>query len=213
MSPALDALQRCLDGLAPGLQQPDRLLLLLDEARAALASARVEHEGLVRRLAMHEEAFSSKWVGRTPLLGCNPHPHQTCVPRHAAMAAALPSRLATPITPLSPPFRGAHPPPPSPRTPHPDPPAIPSLPRMLPAVGSRERSGQDWQALLAARESEVVRLRAEVGRMRQALASSSEAHKHGGGQAGEVAALQAQLNQLSTAAMWVCLCTPHVYMQ
>ncbi|KAG2440958.1 hypothetical protein HXX76_003811 [Chlamydomonas incerta] len=60
------------------------------------------------------------------------------------------------------------------------------------SAASRAKTGQDWQALAADKETEVVRLRAEIGRMRQALSSTNTAHSS---QAEEVMALQAQLDQ------------------
>ncbi|GLI65490.1 hypothetical protein VaNZ11_009026 [Volvox africanus] len=60
------------------------------------------------------------------------------------------------------------------------------------AAATRQKTGQDWQTIASERETETVRLRAEINRMRQAIASSTQAH---GSQAEEIASLQAQLQE------------------
>jgi hypothetical protein len=46
--------------------------------------------------------------------------------------------------------------------------------RAIPCLLCRQKSGTDWQTLAADRETEVVRLRAEVNRMRLALSSTNQ---------------------------------------
>ncbi|GIL44585.1 hypothetical protein Vafri_2112 [Volvox africanus] len=60
------------------------------------------------------------------------------------------------------------------------------------AAATRQKTGQDWQTIASERETEAIRLRAEINRMRQAIASSTQAH---GSQAEEIASLQAQLQE------------------
>ncbi|GLC32951.1 hypothetical protein PLESTM_000007300 [Pleodorina starrii] len=60
------------------------------------------------------------------------------------------------------------------------------------AATVRQKTGQDWQTLAGERETEAVRLRAEINRLRQAFSSSTQTHES---QAEEIAALQAQLQE------------------
>ncbi|KXZ56296.1 hypothetical protein GPECTOR_1g260 [Gonium pectorale] len=60
------------------------------------------------------------------------------------------------------------------------------------AASVRQKTGQEWQTIAGDKEAEVVRLRAEIGRLRQALSSTTQAHST---QADDVASLQAQLQE------------------